>query len=242
MRTRWGVTMLLIAVTAVLLCACGSRNERIKTAELLLEEKYGEDFTVTSYEGQEMMADYYSVSAYAKSHPKLPFEANVSEDGTSVSDDYVSRRVCEAISDQVAANITVLPCKYYVHTGIMSGESVCSDPNISIEEFATKWEPNNRYYVYLYISKEIEHVDSSSEIIYNALKEALKGIPEISGTMSVYISNDSVIEKVHVYVTTNTGLYNDYFEIAQDDYRGQFEFDDGFIIFTQQDAETVLAR
>ena len=92
-------------VTAAL-SACGKQDERIRTAEQLLNQKYGEEFSVTSYDGQEMMASYYEVTAYANEHPTLPFEASVNSDGSAVSDDYVARRVCERISEQVALNLS----------------------------------------------------------------------------------------------------------------------------------------
>lgn len=233
------ICMMFIAVLTS--CAFGKRKQKI--AEELLSKKYGEEFVVTSYNGHGGIAgDYYTVTAYAKSCPQIPFEANVSRDETFVSDSYVSRKVCLSISNVIANNISALPCKYYVNTGIMSRDSVCSDPNVSIEEFVSKWEPNNRFYVYLYLSDKVDRGDAGNKAVYEAIKEAMKGLPDIDGNLSVYVSKDSTIKKVREYAETNAGLYGDYFKLAQDDYRGQFEFDDSVLVFTIQDAEMILGH
>jgi hypothetical protein len=85
MRLRkWLTGVLIMAEVTAALSACGKQDERIRTAEQLLNQKYGEEFSVTSYDGQEMMASYYEVTAYANEHPTLPFEASVNSDGSAV--------------------------------------------------------------------------------------------------------------------------------------------------------------
>ena len=241
---KWvmGVLIMSEILTSSALTACGYSDQRVKEAERLLGDKYNEEFVVTSYNGQEMMEDYYTVSAYAKSHPTLPFEASVAEDGTSVSDDYVSRRVCEAISEHININLLSMPCTYYVHTGIMSGDSICSDPNVSVEEFATKWEPYNRYYVYLYLPEEVSQSGADAGEIYSALTNALSDLPQIKGNLSIYVSDDAMLGKVHEYVESNTGLYDDYFKMTEKDFRGQFDFENGSISIMQSDVEAIVNR
>ena len=70
----------------------------------------------------------------------------------------------------------------------------------------------------------------------------MNGLPDIDGNLSVYVSKDSTIKKVREYVESNAGLYDDYFKLAQDDYRGQFEFDDSVLAFTIQDAEMIMGH
>ena len=239
---KWMIGVLIMSeiLTSTVLTACGSNDQRQKDAEKLLTDKYKEEFVVTSYDGQQMMEDYYTVTAYAKSHPTLPFEANVTEDGTSVSDDYVSRRVCSAISEHISLNLSALPCTYYVHTGIMSGDSICPDPNVSVEEFATKWEPYNRYYVYLYLSDEITKSGTQTGQVGSVLTKALADIPQIKGELYVYVSDDEMISKVHEYVESNTGLYDDYFQMTQEDHRGQFSFENGTVSISQKDVDAIV--
>lgn len=241
---KWVIGVLIMSeiITSSALTACGHGDQRQKEAEKLLADKYNEEFVVTSYNGQKVMQDYYTVSAYAKSHPTIPFEASVTEDGTSVSDDYVSRRVCAAVSEHINLNLTALPFTYFVHTGIMSGDSICSDPDVSVEEFATEWEPYNRYYVYLYLPEDISQSGADAGQVYSVLANALSDLPQIKGNLSVYVSDDDMLAKVSEYVESNTGLYNDYFKMTQDDFRGQFDFENGSLAITQSDVEALLSH
>lgn len=211
-------------VTAAL-SACGKQDERIRTAEQLLNQKYGEEFSVTSYDGQEMMASYYEVTAYANEHPTLPFEASVNSDGSAVSDDYVSRRVCERISEQVALNLSALPCTSYVHTDIMSGDSVCSDPDVSIADFVSEWEPYNRYYIYVHLSEGDLDAGQAAGI----LAKSLSGLEMLKGNLSVYVSSDEMIAKVQDYVETHTGIYDSYSKLTDSALRGEYSFENGVI-------------
>lgn len=204
--------LFLILIYAVfMLCGCGNTDRKNK-AEMLLEKKYGEEFTVTEYLGHEVGSDYYTVNAYADNWPDLPFEASPVLDGSGISDDYVSRRVCRKISDRVAENLSgALPFNFYVHTGIMSGDSVCSDPDVGIEEFATVWEPYNQFYIYILVDS---HNLSDAEL-NNCIMSALSGLSCINGNITVYFADQGTIDFAEKYIKTNTGLYDDYFDFIE---------------------------
>ena len=76
---KWVIGVLIMSeiITSSALTACGYRDQRQKEAEKLLADKYNEEFVVTSYNRQEIMQDYYTVSAYAKSHPTIAHSASM---------------------------------------------------------------------------------------------------------------------------------------------------------------------
>ena len=158
-----------------------------------------------------MMASYYEVTAYANEHPTLPFEASVNSDGSAVSDDYVARRVCERISEQVALNLSALPCTSYVHTDIMSGDSVCS--------------AYNRYYIYVHLSEGDLDAGQAAGI----LAKSLSGLEILKGNISVCVSSDERIAEVQDYVESHTGIYDSYTKLTDSDLRGEYAFENGVI-------------
>ena len=200
-------TLLLLFLLMVSLSGCGAKAGKEK-AKALLEEKYGESFTVTDYQAPDLGRAYYTVTAYADKWPDLPFEAFPDEDGGRIADGYVCRRVCEKISETVTENLSdLIPCEIFVHTAMMGSDSVCADPDVSIEEFSTVWEPDNRYYVYLHVdNKNWDGSDVSGYLIY-----ALSGLSGIKGNMTVYFSDQETIGAAEEYVRTHTGIYDSYF-------------------------------
>ena len=240
MRKRAGIILITAVFSMLLLASCGKGEAKKEEAKRLLEEKYGRKFTVTSYDGQQIMETYYSVSAYAENDPQLPFKAYVDEDGSSVSDDYVARKVCNNISARVNENLSGLPCPYYVNTGIMSGESMCSDPEVSIEEFASVWEPDNRYYIYVYLSDRILKNNTDAGQICMTMEQALSGLPGIKGNLTICISDEKTIEKVRKYTETNTRLYDDYFKLTENDQQKQFDFENNVLNITESDINAML--
>lgn len=226
-----GVIIMAELVTTAALTACGTTEDRKRSAEKLLAEKYKEDFVVTSYDGQQMMESYYTVTAYAKNHPGLPFEANIDDNTGNLSDDYVSRRVCASISERITLNLSGLPCTYYVHTDIMSGDSLCPDPDISVEQFVKDWEPGNRYYVYLYLPED----PADASAVYDCISRCFSGLEMLKGNISIYRCNDQVLSSVQDYVESNTGIYSDYAELTNPYLCGQFGFENGVIAISQTD-------
>lgn len=179
------------------------------------------------------MASFYEVTAHADSHPLLPFKASVDRSGEALSDDYVSRRVCERISEQVSSNLSGLSCAYYVHTGIMSGDSLCPDPEVSIEEFNSVWEPYNRYYIYVHLSGRSLDARQAGCALIRAITE----LPALSGNITVYISNDTEINNVRKYVETSTGIYDDYAKLTDPYLCGQYMFTNGVFSVSADDIE-----
>ena len=205
--------VIFVLLMSVTLAGCaGKADGRRREAEALLEEKYREEFTVTEYDGQEMGRRYYAVTAYSDSLPDLPFAANVDADGSGVSDGYVCRKVCRKISDRVYENLSdIIPYDIYVHTGMLSEDSVCADPNISIEEFTAEWEPDNRYYIYVHIDNR--NWDKTG--IEGYLPYALSGLSCLKGNITVYFSAKDTMEKAKEYVDTHTGLFDGYFDLVE---------------------------
>lgn len=194
---------------AAALAGCGAKEKK-KEAERLLEEKYGEAFTVTSYKGYNLGDTYYTVTAYSDDWPTLPFEAHPSLDGSGVTDGYAGRRVCRKVSDLVSENLAgVMPCSVYVHTVAEPADSICPDPDVSVEEFAGTWMPDSRFHIYVHIdNRDWEDVDISGYLQY-----AMAGLSTIEGSLTVCFSDADTMALTREYVETHTGLGESFFHM-----------------------------
>ena len=94
----------------------------------------------------------------------------------------------------------------------------------------------------MYLPEDISQSGADAGQVYSVLANALSDLPQIKGNLSVYVSDDDMLAKVSEYVESNTGLYNDYFKMTQDDFRGQFDFENGSLAITQSDVEALLSH
>lgn len=192
----------MTAVSSVL-AGCGmTSKDKMEKAKDLLEEKYNEEFEVTEYRGQRVGESYYTVVAYSKEYPDLPFKVYVSDDG--FSDEYIVRRFCAKLSDQIIDNMG-LEEGVFVYTQSMLKSTHSTDPNIGVKEYASE-NPYDLYTVYFYIDRTAY----DAEQIYDACVRGLKGLDSYSGNYIIQLAEDGkTIDSVQDYFTHSDGKYGD---------------------------------
>lgn len=196
----------MAAVSSVLV-GCGmTSEEKMKQAETMLEDKYGEEFVVSEYRGQQVGTKYYTVAAYAKEFPDLSFEAYVSENG--IEDKYVLRRFCSKLSDQILENMG-LSDGAYIYTDSLLGSSQSKDPAVTIEKYPQE-NPYDQYTVYFYIDKNSYNLDQ----IYEACANGVSNLNAYSGNYVVQMTDHKTIDMVQDYFTRSDGKYADLDDIV----------------------------
>ena len=218
MRKQFIFCIAVMLAASMLLCGCGHKKEK-GIAKKLLEEKYGEPFEVTWYRGSEAGKKYYAVTARAKAWRDLPFEANIDNDGSRVSDSYVCRRVCAELSDRINDRLSErLPYDTFVHAEFLSSDSTCQYQDIDPEEFMTVLEPYNLCYVYIHVSSR----DKEDENIVSAVADAVSDMPYLNGNVTVYYSDKDTIKDVRRYIRINDRLYDSYFDIVERSHEAKY--------------------
>ena len=203
------------------LTGCENAKARKKQAAEALEQKYHEKFEVTDYRNAGFMADYYTVQAYADEYPDLLFEASVDIKSGNVMDSYVTKRLCDRLSDKISQNLGILENDYFVFTEAMLGDTLLTDPMVSLEDYMK--DGPNKFTVYLCMNQENANIQNITE----ALGKLLDGITGIHGSIAFYLMDSELLKNVQEYVTSHDDTYGDFDEMVEDAYIGSTEFENG---------------
>ena len=210
-----------MAMTAAGLTGCENASVRKKQAAEALEQKYHEKFEVTDYRNAGFMADYYTVQAYADEYPDILFEASVDIKSGNVMDSYVTKRLCDRLSDKISQNLGVLENDYFVFTEAMLGDTLLTDPMVSLEDYMK--DGPNKFTIYLCMNQENANIQN----IAAALGKMLDGITGIGGSIAFYLMDSELMQNVQEYVTSHDDTYGDFDEMVEDAYIGSTEFENG---------------
>ena len=210
-----------MAMAAAGLTGCENAKARKKQAAEALEQKYHEKFEVTDYRNAGFMADYYTVQAYADEYPDLLFDASVDIKSGNVMDSYVTKRLCDRLSDKISQNLGILENDYFVFTEAMLGDTLLTDPMVSLEDYMK--DGPNKFTVYLCMNQENANIQNITE----ALGKLLDGITGIHGSIAFYLMDSELLKNVQEYVTSHDDTYGDFDEMVEDAYIGSTEFENG---------------
>ena len=203
-KTRLYVVMLTVSV-AVFACGCSLWGEKRQTAETLLEEKYREQFVVGDNNEQTLLDGYYTVHAYSKSYPELPFTVHIDNDGKHFSDNYIERRVAQKITEHFfknTASFTTRPCIYtVVPAAVLKGKT----PDISIEDYMAL-NPVNPVTIHITIKKG----EAPPEKIYEWLTVTMQELECLHGIIVLNIADKETLEKIRLCSYKTDSLGEDY--------------------------------
>ena len=196
---------MLITFAAIIISSCRLLGTKRQTAETLLEEKYGEQFVVGTYNEQTLSDGYYTVHAYAKSHPELPFTIHVDNNGKHFSDNYVERRVAQKITKQVSKNaesFLIKPCVYTVVPAAVLGEV---NQDISIEDYIAQ-NPANPVTIHM----TVKEGEEPAERIYSCLSDTIKEFHYLHGIIILNVADKETLEEIRSCSSKTDSLGEDY--------------------------------
>jgi len=212
---------------------CSRSSDRRNTAEILLEQKYGEEFSVIKYDGQEMLNDYYSVTAYCNDNPDIVFEAKVNNDAKAVSDNYWAKHLCAGISETIYRNLDA-GAHYYVQSTLMIDDIYQTDLNMTLEECAEK-KILSGLTVYIFTNETDDLAG-----FYNSINRGLGQMPELYGSVRVYYTTDDQLKSIQQYLTSNARMDSGFEEIASSLQRGSFAYRNGKLEASENDFADTL--
>lgn len=223
--------VIMAIITASVLEACGvPPEEKEARAKAALEEKYNKTFEIIQVYPQKFGDLYYEVQAYAVDEPELRFTATIDTEDNGVSDSYVERRVCAAISSQAAENLDSLPGYYYLVTRALGPQPSTADAQISIQDYVAL-HPNGRFQIYLFVTPDQEGDKTS---IYQSLEKLLGGLEYLRVNVGMYVVDEAQIEAVQEYWELNDTPDLDYKEMTAGFFFLELPFEQGTLGMSQE--------
>ena len=220
----------LMTSSAITLNGCTLPPVAKARAAEALENKYGEKFEITSFQDAGLLQDYYTVDAYACAYPDLPFRATVDEDSYAVSDSYVTKRLCNRISEKISQNIASLSDDYYVYTKAMLDDTLLAYPNVSLDEYL-KDSPGEQFTVHLFIVQK----ENTLNEIATSLINLMDGIEGLNGSVCLYLSDEKLLQEVQDYTSSHIKLYQKFMDLTDSAYMGSVEVTNGsFFLSTEK--------
>lgn len=220
-----------MAVTAAALTACStSQKEYEEQMCSMLEEKYGEEFTIAEYLGLERMENRYEAVCYSQKHPEILFEAQAAADGSYIVDEYISARVCRKIEEKMLDNMDSLTGYIELSVHPVSKTIDSTDAEMSVENFVEITE-GNRFAVYMHYCP----VEKNAEKVYQSLENAFEGLEELDGNIQLYPVDEETLKAVADYLSENANLYYEHDELLKDVERISIPFEKGKLQIQEQE-------
>lgn len=222
-------------VTAAVLAACGTKPEdkenRAKTA---LEKKYQKEFEITQIYPQKFGDLYYEVQAYALDEPQVRFTAAIDTEDDNISDSYVERRVCAAISRQAEQNLDGLPGYYYLSVQAQGPQPVISDAAISIKDYAAL-DAYNCFLIELFVVPE----SSDGAAFYQSLAKLFENMEFLAGDVRLFMVNVEQSQAVQAYFELHNSPDFEYMQLTKEFFSVDIPYKSGSISMTE--AEFIVA-
>lgn len=207
------LALLTLGVMTISLTACGNINNVTKE---LLFEKYNKEFEVKNVQGGGIFSGYTDAIAYPADNEKFPFMVHVDGDKKGLSDNYVSRIICEEMSDIIEKNLEGLKGKVYVHSAMTIENWILDEPNLTIKEYLNS-NPEDRFVIYVAYSPS----EDDKENYYENLTKMFNGIEEVDGNVRLYNCDDGKLLDMQEYFENNDKAYDDFNSMCSPYYLGK---------------------
>lgn len=225
------ITILFVGVITMSEAACATPFSEEEVAKKLLFEKYNEDFEIETVQGGGGILDgYTNVVAYPVDNPNLPFMVHIDGDGSGMSDNYVSRIICEEMADIIAQNLDGLKGVYYVHSAMTIESWNLDNPNMTIKEYLNS-NPEDRFVIYLAYCPDGDDADN----YYENISKMFSGIEEVDGNVRLYKCDEGMLIKMQDYFENNDKAYDDFNSMCSPYYLGKSGIKNGKLEATKEE-------
>lgn len=191
------------------------KENRIETAQELLNEKYGEKFTVYSY-GKSfgtLTNNTYTVICSPADEPALRFEAEIAKDGSYIYDEYVSRKVSDKIEKAMMKVLSVSNTQMAVKVGAATKIIDSVQADMPVKEFMAL-TPNAKFAIYVVLDQEKLTKQEASETV-ELLKKSIAATPSINGYVYLYLGTEEMVSQFSKYIRENPGADKGLFDILK---------------------------
>ncbi len=222
--------IIMAIITTSVLTACGVEPAEKETrAEAALARKYGQAFDVLQVYPQKFGDLYYEVQACPVDEPLLRFSAVIDTEDDGVSDTYVERRVCAAISRQAEENLDKLPATYYLFVGAAGPQPITEDKDISIEDYAAL-DPLNMFRLELFAIPE----GRDPAAWYQGMGNLFSGLEALRGNVKLYLVDEKQMDAIQAYFELNDETNFEYLELTKEFFCLEIPYQQGVIGLTEQ--------
>lgn len=222
-------------VTASVLAACGTKPEdKENRAKAALEQKYHKEFEITEVYPQKFGDLYYEVQAYALDEPQVRFTAAIDTEDDNISDSYVERRVCAAISRQAEENLDGLPGYYYLSVRAQGPQPITADAGISIKDYVAM-NSYNRFLIEVYVVPE----SKDGALFYQSLAGLLKNLDFLPGVARLVLVTEEQSQAVQAYFELHDTTDAEYRRLTEPFFSVDIPYQNGLIDMTE--AEFIAA-
>lgn len=235
------ILILLLGVITMNSVGCKKLMSHKALIKQALEEKYNESFEIKESRGSDFFGGYYTAIVYPVERPEVVFQASIDLDGSRESDNYVSKLLCLKLSDTVAKNLDDLKGFYYIFTVPLVENSLLTDKNISLEEYAQKW-PDPIVNIYFNYCPDNENMTVDVDEFYETLTHALDGLESFNGSIYLYMVDEGIMDYMQEYRETHDQCYYDYKEKTDRYYLGYIKFEKGKIQITKEDLKKMMEK
>ncbi|MBY0099158.1 hypothetical protein [Mesobacillus maritimus] len=193
---RKKVSGILMAVSIFSLLGCSdSDKNQAADVENLLEDKYGQEFTVRSIGGRYGTATNDTVTTYV--HPadneKISFKAVMSKDGELVADSYIPRIISHSLNQILKQELQATGIESETLAVIMKANSSAEkNPDITLEEYVKTYKPG--YFSADMIVKETP--DLKAEQFEHALQAVYQAGLNTTFQVQIHVIAEDEYEKV----------------------------------------------
>lgn len=202
--------MVLVAMLG--LSACGlieneKRPAEVVLAEKLLQEKYNEEFVVHAMGGRwgTLTNNTFTVTCSPKSDLDLKFKAEIRKDGSTMYDEYVSRRVSAIIEEALVASLHAVSSRVVIKVGAVDKIIESSNSHLSLEEYLELKGDSGRFVVYTLLHKDAL-LETSGSALYDIIYFAIASLPKLNGSLRFYLVDDSTLDEVVSYLKENANI------------------------------------
>ncbi|WP_404330067.1 hypothetical protein [Mesobacillus maritimus] len=136
-------TFIVILMISLLGCTISDKNQAVEV-EQLLEEKYGQEFTVRSIGGRYGTASNDTVTTYV--HPAenegISFKAVMTKDGELMADSYIPRIISDSLNQVLRQELQSEGIESKTMAVIMKADSSAEkNPDITLEKYVKTYKP-----------------------------------------------------------------------------------------------------
>lgn len=222
--SKFKIAWLLLAVLIILVICTSCGFGASKRIEKILQEKYGEKFSVTQIARNDILGESYRAYCYPKSNKKLLFSLEYWPDDEKIIDEYEHVLFELDLADII---VSYFPKESVVVAGEVSGTLSGYSGSRDIMDFSNK----NPVAVYFIIAfPENIAANFSAERTYDIFRGICGEITSIDLIMDIVVGDESVIKDLKTEVKENPEIDSTTQEICKRGNLFRIEAENGIMI------------
>lgn len=162
-------------------------SKRVKTAKSIISEKYSEEFSVI--ETRELSESSFYAWMSPADRPDIVFRAEITNDGSWSTDDYIVKILCHEITDRAEYEMRDYPGEYFVFTKNILEYTLDGAKDTTVEKHLEN-NPGDRFDIVIFTEKKNTDVPA----LYEAAGRIKRNIGCSQGSVNVIAIEGSLAD------------------------------------------------